>query len=457
MCGTLEIKGLTPELDSLVTFFEGEIVGEVGSPGFRTGRFGATEFDDLKHWRRFPAFTRNRLERGLIKPELNLRTSKNKPYVFLRLKEKHVVNHRVEAIHGASYAGFYYCCESAALSLRGQARADEHRLAGLDCEPSIVPLDSQAAPLHRGISPPSRTLMPTRARRTSSAGARGRPEPSLLAQTRPIAPRTPSTSRLSPPPVVVNLPAVPNGQTALPLVAPAPSRPAQPRRTSSGSISYAAAVRGEAMSTSPSLPELSSSPTASTSSGSPVTPPSIPPVIQVSEPSRPASTDLPTPKAEFPEPAFSIFAPLDSTAPSLPPIWQAVAAGPFSPSYNAAHFGQPAGPSTSPTDEEWPVPVQTTSQVTPPPRPPAALRRMSSDVATVLAKAQGVFGERGRSGRIGGRKSAFPYSAADEDFYGDETDEQGGFDDRGLRSWTEATISGVRLFFALPGSMLTHF
>ena len=115
VCGTLEIKGLTPELDSLVTFFEGEIVGEVGSPGFRTGRFGATEFDDLKHWRRFPAFTRNRLERSLIKPELNLRSAKNKPYVFLRLKERFVVNHRIEAIHGASYAGFYYCCESFAL------------------------------------------------------------------------------------------------------------------------------------------------------------------------------------------------------------------------------------------------------------------------------------------------------------------------------------------------------
>jgi hypothetical protein len=115
VCGTLEIKGLTPELDSLVTFFEGEIVGEVGSPGFRTGRFGATEFDDLKHWRRFPAFTRNRLERSLIKPELNLRTAKNKPYVFLRLKERFVVNHRIEAIHGASYAGFYYCCESFSL------------------------------------------------------------------------------------------------------------------------------------------------------------------------------------------------------------------------------------------------------------------------------------------------------------------------------------------------------
>merc|ERR1719487_301610 len=218
VCGTLEIKGLTPELDSLVTFFEGEIVGEVGSPGFRTGRFGATEFDDLKHWRRFPAFTRNRLERSLIKPELNLRASKNKPYVFLRLKEKHVVNHRVEAIHGASYAGFYYCC--------------------LDCEPSIVPLDSPSPPLHRAISPPGRQPGGPRARRPSAAAASerpARPEPSLLAQTRPLVPRpAPPSGTLSPPPVVINLPA-PLGVAASPpslsLARPIADRPLAARRT----------------------------------------------------------------------------------------------------------------------------------------------------------------------------------------------------------------------------------
>ncbi|GAA5989140.1 hypothetical protein JCM10908_001179 [Rhodotorula pacifica] len=453
VCGTLEIKGLTPELDSLVTFFEGEIVGEVGSPGFRTGRFGATEFDDLKHWRRFPAFTRNRLERGLVKPELNLRAAKNKPFVFLRLKERFVVNHPIEAIHGASYAGFYYCC--------------------LDCEPSIVPLDSPSMPIHRGISPPSRQAgLPSssRGRRESSTSSRGRPEPSLLAQTRPpssTTSRTPSRARLSPPQVVVNLPSSVTGPLPPALTAPTPSRPAQPRRTSSGSISYAAAVRGEAPiplpsspSSSPtSLPDLSSSLSSASpsSSSSSAGSPHPPPVIEISEPSRPASTDLPTPKVEYPEPAFSIFAPLDSTAPSLPPIWQAVAAGPFSPSYNAAHFGQPAGPSTSPTDEEWPVPIPAASttaavqQVTPPPRPPAALRRMSSDVASVLAKAQARHG-RGRlpalsAGAAGGRrKSAFRFEGEEGDVFADEEEEDAdapeGFDDRGLRSWTEATISG---------------
>lgn len=108
--GTLEIKGLTPELESLVTFFEGEIVGEVGGPGFRTKNYGATEVDDLKHWRRFPAFTRNRLEHQLVKPGLHLRNAHGRPFVFMRLKEQFVTSHRVEAIHGASYAGFYYCC-----------------------------------------------------------------------------------------------------------------------------------------------------------------------------------------------------------------------------------------------------------------------------------------------------------------------------------------------------------
>lgn len=460
MCGTLEIKGLTPELDSLVTFFEGEIVGEVGSPGFRTGRFGATEFDDLKHWRRFPAFTRNRLERGLVKPELNLRASKNKPYVFLRLKEKHVVNHRVEAIHGASYAGFYYCC--------------------LDCEPSIVPLDTPSPPLHRAISPPGRQQGGPRARRPSAAAASGRParpEPSLLAQTRPSGPRPgPPSTTLSPPPSVINLPAplsVAAPPPALSLTRPIPDRPLAARRTSSGSISYAAAVRGEpvpaassASAASP-VPELSTSFASSSSSSSAMSMSPPPPVIEVSEPSRPGSADLPTPKVEFPEPAFSVFgAPLESPAPSLPPtIWQAVVAdagGPYSSSSiqaaaAASSYVRPASEVTaSPTedDAQWPVPgsasgggtnitIQPSARTTPPPRPPAALRRMSTDVANVLAKAGGPWGRRGyleRSGREEGEKGDGRGDAA---MVEGEEDELGGFDDRGLRTWTEATISGV--------------
>jgi hypothetical protein len=112
-----------------------------------------------------------------------------------------------------------------------------------------------------------------------------------------------------------------------------------------------------------------------------------------------------------------------------------------------------------------PIPSSTTTsttaaaatQVTPPPRPPAALRRMSSDVANVLAKAQMMhagleMGRRGRSGLAGVRPSrAFRFEGEGRDVYAandDEeedccSDEEAGFDDRGLRSWTEATISGV--------------
>lgn len=80
---------------------------------------------------------------------------------------------------------------------------------------------------------------------------------------------------------------------------------------------------------------------------------------------------------------------------------------------------------------------------------------MSSDVANVLAKAQMMhagldMGRRGRPGLAGGRPSrAFRFEGEDRDVYSNDdeedccSDEEAGFDDRGLRSWTEATISGV--------------
>lgn len=82
-CGLLTITGLTPQLDNLTTFFEGEIVTGDGF-GFKTGRYGATEADDLKHWGRFHQF-RN------LKPVLEGNrwnfNSDNKPAIFMRWKE----------------------------------------------------------------------------------------------------------------------------------------------------------------------------------------------------------------------------------------------------------------------------------------------------------------------------------------------------------------------------------
>ncbi|BGP22974.1 vesicle-mediated transport protein [Rhodotorula toruloides] len=375
--GTLEIKNLTAELESLVTFFEGDIVGEVGGPGFLTAKYGATEIDDLKHWRRFPAFIRNRLEHQLVKPNLNLRQANNKPFKFLRLKEQFVVGERVEAIHGASYAGFYYCC--------------------LDCEP-FPPTDPSVSP-HRSISPISRNV-PAFRRRNSSFS---RPEPSLLTQTRPTVPRA---SPASPPQLVVNLPSPQRRTVELPSTAEEPTapRPVPPRRTSSGSISYAAALRGS--SGSPGSPPLSPTPpvassfsssVSSASSASPQTPPE-----HLVRPSAPPPPDLPMPKAELDSSALSHLVEAGSSA--LSPILQSVAV-------EAGH------------DSEWPAP---SSPPPAPARPPGLMRRMSSDVASVLAKAKAK--TRGRPG-VSRRKSVVE---EDEDT----------FDDRGMRSWTEATISG---------------
>lgn len=50
----------------------GEIIGD--KYGFRTGRWGATEADDMKHWSRFPAFSKQ-LRASLIKPNLNFKVS----------------------------------------------------------------------------------------------------------------------------------------------------------------------------------------------------------------------------------------------------------------------------------------------------------------------------------------------------------------------------------------------
>jgi hypothetical protein len=68
VCGLLEINGLTPDLDSLETYFTGDIIGcqSPSGPGFTTGRWGATLDDDRCHWSRFPAF--RAIKNGLTGP-----------------------------------------------------------------------------------------------------------------------------------------------------------------------------------------------------------------------------------------------------------------------------------------------------------------------------------------------------------------------------------------------------
>ncbi|GAA5980864.1 hypothetical protein JCM5350_003734 [Sporobolomyces pararoseus] len=257
LAGTLEIKHLTPELDSLVTFFEGEIVSETG-PGFLTSNYGATKEDDMRHWRRFPPFTRNRLEQQMAGKNLNLRGASKKPYLFMRWKERFVLpEHKVDAIHGASFAGLYYVC--------------------LDFEPTSSELFAEASPSihHRAVSPPSSRpfsfAAPLTRRRSSSQTG-----PSQLAQTRPSLATTPPI-------------------TSTPVVMSLPERPVALQR----SVSYAAALRGGRDSTSPSssISPSSLSSTISTVSSSSLV--SMSPPTPASTPPSSVPPELPTPKSEY--------------------------------------------------------------------------------------------------------------------------------------------------------------
>jgi len=82
-CGLLTISGLTPQLDNLTTFFEGEIV--TGDRfGFKTLRYGASPEDDLKHWNRFHQF---RNHKPKLEGEKWNYSSDNQPAIFMRWKE----------------------------------------------------------------------------------------------------------------------------------------------------------------------------------------------------------------------------------------------------------------------------------------------------------------------------------------------------------------------------------
>ncbi|GAA6020005.1 hypothetical protein JCM11491_004895 [Sporobolomyces phaffii] len=400
LCGTLEIKHLTPELDSLVTFFEGEIVSEDG-PGFLTANYGATKEDDMRHWRRFPPFTRNRLEQQMNGANLNLRGASKKPYLFMRWKERFVLpEHKVAAIHGASFAGLYYVC--------------------LDFEPSSSELFAEASPsVHRSISPPSSrpfTFAAPLPRRRSSQTATA---PSQLAQSRP-----PISALLQPP----ILPLAPTP----PITAERPSNP--PR-----SVSYAAALRGGGAgesvhaSTSPSsllastsltssVPTLSSSSTSSILSVTPPTPSATPPPLPPPE--------LPTPKSEL-ESAFD-----SVTRPAGPSSFLDLTQSPErSIGFDASPFPQhslvPPSAFTSDVETVWPAMPTSPPPGASPPSPPlhsAAMNPPSS-------RASGVRG-RASSSRV-------PSSTTAKD--GTESFAGPG-EDYGFKSWTEATLTGFYHF-----------
>ncbi|CAO1631368.1 unnamed protein product [Sympodiomycopsis kandeliae] len=106
--GYLNIIGLTEDYPELTTFFTAEIIGK--DHDFITGRWGAQEADDVKHWNRFKPF--KSLQRTARQQGPRMRFNHlNKPYVFMRWKERFLVpDWKVRDISGASFAGFYYVC-----------------------------------------------------------------------------------------------------------------------------------------------------------------------------------------------------------------------------------------------------------------------------------------------------------------------------------------------------------
>jgi hypothetical protein len=86
----------------MTTYFDAEIIGT--KYGFLTGKWGASEGDDLTHWGQFPAFRGVRHE--LTGPELHLPERERGGTVFMRWKERFLVpDHRVQDVNGASFAG----------------------------------------------------------------------------------------------------------------------------------------------------------------------------------------------------------------------------------------------------------------------------------------------------------------------------------------------------------------
>lgn len=104
--GYLKICGLTKEWPELTTYFDAEIIGNEYS--FVTGKWDATEADDIKHWSRFTEFSALREKLASLKAPFD---ALGQPVIFMRWKEQFLVpDHRVRNINGASFAGFYYIC-----------------------------------------------------------------------------------------------------------------------------------------------------------------------------------------------------------------------------------------------------------------------------------------------------------------------------------------------------------
>ncbi|KAG0324873.1 hypothetical protein BGZ99_001339 [Dissophora globulifera] len=106
ICGYLHINGLTVDYPELTTFFDAEIIGNAHS--FVTKKWDADVKTDKEHWTMFKQFESMSETFSEEKFKYDF---KGQDVIFMRWKEHFLVpDHRVDAIVGASFAGFYYIC-----------------------------------------------------------------------------------------------------------------------------------------------------------------------------------------------------------------------------------------------------------------------------------------------------------------------------------------------------------
>ena len=101
--------GLTSDHPTLTTYFEGEIIGSKYTFETRHPEWGSNDKIDLHHWNRFHAW--RPLARQARRPDFSYKNFAEREHIFMRWKEYFLVpDHRVRAISGASFEGFYYIC-----------------------------------------------------------------------------------------------------------------------------------------------------------------------------------------------------------------------------------------------------------------------------------------------------------------------------------------------------------
>ncbi|XP_037093868.1 LOW QUALITY PROTEIN: glucose-induced degradation protein 4 homolog [Pollicipes pollicipes] len=107
LCGYLKINNLTDDFPTMVTYFDGEIIGR--RHPFLTRKWDANEEVDRKHWGKFEAFSA--FSKTFNTDDFDYDALEAYDSVFMRWKESFLIpDHQVKDINGASFAGFYYIC-----------------------------------------------------------------------------------------------------------------------------------------------------------------------------------------------------------------------------------------------------------------------------------------------------------------------------------------------------------